>query len=122
MRLLWIIFGLIATAAGIAGIVLPLVPATPFLLLAAYAFARSSPVLHNWLISHARLGPPIANWQRNGAIDRPSKIMAIVLMAAALTISVLLQAPAAVLGAQAAAMAFAATFILTRPHGPDGGT
>lgn len=121
MKPLWIIFGLVATAAGIAGILLPLIPTTPFLLLAAYAFARSSPALHTWLTSHPHLGPPIANWQRNGAIDRKSKITAGVLMAAALVLSVIFQVPVAVIGAQAAAMAIAATFIITRPDGPESG-
>ena len=59
LKVLWLTLGLLATACGVAGIVLPLVPATPFLLLAAFAFARSSPRLHGWLVAHPRLGRPI---------------------------------------------------------------
>lgn len=60
VRALWLTLGLVSTACGVAGVVLPLVPTTPFLLLAAYAFARSSPRLHNWIMMHPRLGLPIA--------------------------------------------------------------
>ncbi len=47
-RVFWLLVGLAATACGMAGVILPLVPATPFLLVAAYAFARSSPRLQVW--------------------------------------------------------------------------
>jgi uncharacterized membrane protein YbaN (DUF454 family) len=79
-RILWLILGVLSTACGIAGVLLPLVPTTPFLLLAAFAFARSSPRLHNWLITHPQLGPPIADWRAHGAINRRAKIMAVVVM------------------------------------------
>src|SRR5690606_32626271 len=82
VRIVWVGVGLLATACGIAGIVLPLVPTTPFLLLAAFAFARSSPRLHAWLVEHPRLGPPIADWRDHGAISRRAKIAAAVVMLA----------------------------------------
>lgn len=118
MKPFWILLGLLATVAGIAGIILPLVPTTPFLLLATFAFARSSPTLHNWLVTHPTLGPPIANWNTYGAINRRSKITAMVLMAAALALSLSVNAPIAAIFAQAVAMIAASVFILTRPDGP----
>src|SRR5688572_16287421 len=83
-RYFWLALGFLATGCGIAGAVLPLVPTTPFMLLAAYAFAKSSPRFHGWLVNHPRFGPLIVNWQRNGSIDPRSKRMAMALMAAAL--------------------------------------
>ena len=60
--------GLAATALGLAGAVLPVVPTTPFLLVAAWAFARSSPRLEAWLRDHPRLGPPLREWEARRAI------------------------------------------------------
>lgn len=117
-RLFWLATGLISTACGIAGIVLPLVPTTPFLLLAAYAFARSSPGLYVWLVRHPRLGPPIRNWRRNRAISRKAKALAVLSMAAALVITVALGFPSHILLIQAVVMVPVAAFVLTRPSGP----
>ena len=60
MRWLWIGAGSVCLGIGVAGTVLPLVPTTPMLLLAAFCFARSSERLHDWLVNHPTLGPPIA--------------------------------------------------------------
>jgi uncharacterized membrane protein YbaN (DUF454 family) len=117
-RYLWLMLGLASTGCGIVGAVLPLIPTTPFLLLAAYAFARSSPRFHGWLINHPRFGPLILNWQHNGSIDPTSKRLALLVMGAALLSSWLIGLSAGVLGAQAAVLAASAIFILTRPDGP----
>ncbi|MFN3745352.1 MAG: YbaN family protein [Hyphomicrobiaceae bacterium] len=117
-RALWLILGLVSTGCGIAGAVLPLVPTTPFLLLAAFAFARSSPRLHDWLVTHPRLGPPINDWRAHGAISRRAKMMALLVMIATLALSIAMDLPGAILLVQGIAMAGAATFILTRPDRP----
>jgi hypothetical protein len=72
-RPLWIALGAASLVTGLVGAVLPLLPTTPFLLLAAYSFARGSPSLHAWLIEHPRLGPVIEDWQRYGAIALRAK-------------------------------------------------
>lgn len=118
MKSLWIALGLIATAAGIAGVVLPLVPTTPFLLLAAYAFARSSPTLHDWLVTHPTLGPPIRNWRDNGAISRRSKFAAFCALAAALALSIVLGVSYTVIAVQILVLLCVSAFLLTRPDGP----
>lgn len=118
MRLLWFSFGLAATGLGIAGVVLPLLPATPFFLLAAFFFARSSPRLHAWLTGHRRFGPMIADWQRHRAIGHRAKITAVSVMGVTLAAGVLAGLDPWLLGAQAAAMVGAGAFIVTRPEPP----
>lgn len=117
MRLVYIAIGCTAVVLGVAGIFLPLLPTTPFLLLAAWAFARSSPRLEAWLVRHPRLGPPISAWRERGAIPARAKIVAIAAMSASLTYIILL-APTIPFYAKVSAtviLAASAAFILTRP-------
>lgn len=118
MRTLWLISGLLSTVCGIAGVVLPLVPTTPFLLLAAYAFARSSPRLHDWLVEHPRLGPPINDWRAHGAINRPAKIASVAAMVAMVLLGVVAGISRSVIIIQVVVLCVVATFILTRPDRP----
>lgn len=115
MRPVWLLVGATATACGVAGIVLPLVPTTPFLLLAAYAFARSSPRLHTWLINHPRFGPLIRDWRDHGAIGARAKSLAVAVMLATLLGGVLAGLPVWILAVQAAILACVAAFLLSRP-------
>ena len=117
-RPFWLLFGLAMTGCAIAGAVLPLVPTTPFLLLAAYAFARSSPRLHAWLLNHRQFGPLITNWQQHGAIPRGAKIAAMAMIALAPVITLATQAPTWVLITQLIVLVPVSAFILTRPDGP----
>lgn len=118
LRRLWLTAGLTATGLGLAGIVLPLVPTTPFLLLAAFAFARSSPRLHDWLLAHPRLGPPINDWRTHRAISRRARFWAVMAMAAAPGLSIAIGLPGWLVVLQTVVMAMVATFILTRPARP----
>ncbi|MFC7702661.1 YbaN family protein [Plastorhodobacter daqingensis] len=117
MRWFWAFCGLICLALGVIGAALPLLPTVPFLLLAAFCFARSSERLHHWLITHPRLGPPIESWQRNGAISRRAKRASSLAMTAALGLSVVLALPLWVLLVQGATLACVALFIWSRPEG-----
>ena len=118
MRGLWLIAGGLFLGLGLLGVVLPVLPTTPFLLLAAACFARSSPRLHRWLLTHPVFGPPIRNWEENGAISRKAKQLAVGSMAAVLVGSLAAGAPWQLLMAQIALMAVGAGFVLTRPDGP----
>jgi hypothetical protein len=117
-RALWVALGVVATALGIVGAFLPLLPTTPFLLLAAYAFSRSSPRLHAWLLTHPRLGPPINRWQAHGAISRRAKLLSTAVMLASLAGSALAGVRGAIVMVQAIVLFCAAAFVLTRPDGP----
>lgn len=119
MRYFWIAIGLTSLLLAVIGVVLPLLPTTPFILLSAYAFARSSPRLSAWLLAHPTFGPLIENWQANGSISRRAKTVAAITMALTFLLSVALGAPQHVLIIQAIVLSLAALFVLTRPHGPD---
>jgi len=118
-RFTWLIVGFVALALGALGIVLPLVPTTPFVLVAAFAFAQSSEKLHQWLLDHNVFGPLIDNWRRHGAISRRAKVISVVSMVAVLAISVAMALPMVVIVTQLVVLGAAALFILTRPLPPD---
>jgi len=115
-RAAWFAFGAAALGIGALGVVTPLLPTTPFVLLAAFAFARSSDNWHAWLVNHAVFGPMIKDWRTYGAISRRAKAAAVLAMAATLVISVALHAPQGLLALQAIVLAGAAIFILSRPN------
>ena len=77
MRLVLIVVGLVSVGLGAAGIVLPLLPTTPFLLLAALCFSRGSQRFHRWLLSHRLLGPYIRGYVEKRGIPLRAKILAI---------------------------------------------
>ncbi|MCR9136882.1 MAG: YbaN family protein [Alphaproteobacteria bacterium] len=111
--------GFLSLAAGIVGIALPLLPTTPFLLLAAFCFARGSQRLHDWLVHHPRLGPPIHDWQKHGAISRRAKQLAMLSIAAVLLVSYLFDAPTRIIIIQLIVLSAVSLFILTRPTPPE---
>lgn len=114
-RLAWLSVGLAALGIGAVGVVLPLLPTTPFVLLAAFAFAKGSPRLRCWLVEHRVFGPIIADWESNGAIAGRYKVLACCIMAASLVGSFLVGIPTPVLIIQLLALSAAATYVLTRP-------
>jgi uncharacterized membrane protein YbaN (DUF454 family) len=65
--------GLLALALGTAGIALPLLPTVPFMILAAFCFARSSPALEARLLNHPKFGVHLVAWRDKGAISRRGK-------------------------------------------------
>jgi uncharacterized protein len=83
VRAAYLILGLLAVALGVIGIFLPLLPTVPFMLLAAFLFARSNPEWEQRILRHRRFGPPVRAWRERGAIGRRGKVAAL----AALTVS-----------------------------------
>lgn len=118
LRLIWLVAGGLSLVAGIIGIALPLLPTTPFLLLAAYCFARGSTTLHRWLVNHPRLGPPIRDWETHRAISRRGKLLAMIGIVAVLAISILAGVATRVIIIQIVVLSAVSIFILTRPLPP----
>lgn len=79
-RGLWLLAGAMSLAAGVVGIFLPLLPTTPFVLLATFCFSRSSTRCERWLLHHKTFGPMVRDWRRNHAIPRRAKQLAWVMM------------------------------------------
>jgi uncharacterized membrane protein YbaN (DUF454 family) len=118
MRVFWAMVGVLSLCFGTIGIVLPLVPTVPFLLLAAFCFAQSSPVWHEWLITHRVFGPPIADWRAGGAIRRPAKIAATLSIAVVFGISLAIALQWIFLIVQALVLSIVLLFIWSRPDAP----
>jgi len=76
-RSLYLGAGLSSLALGLVGAVLPIMPTVPFLLLAAFCFARSNPVWEQKLLDHPTYGPSLRQWRDRRAIARPAKVGAI---------------------------------------------
>ena len=109
-----------SVAIGAVGVVLPLLPTTPFLLIAAFAFARSSARLNRWLREHRSFGPLIDNWHRNGSIDRKVKRFAIIVILLTPVITWLFGVSLWIFVCQIVVLCAAAVFILTRPSPSEG--
>ncbi|MFL0802861.1 MAG: YbaN family protein [Agarilytica sp.] len=82
--------GWVSVALGVAGIFLPVLPTTPFILLASWCFARSSDRFHQWLIQHPKLGPLISMWQSGQGIPKRARNRAVFAIAAGMTLSALI--------------------------------
>lgn len=80
-RQLYLAGGLVALALGAIGVALPIMPTVPFLLLAAFCFARSHPEWEARLLDHPHYGPSLRDWRERRAISRKAKIAAITAMA-----------------------------------------
>lgn len=78
MRFLWIAFGFLFLGLGLVGAFLPLLPTVPFILLAAFCFARGSPAFERRLLDHPHFGPHIRAWRTHRAISRTGKRAAFV--------------------------------------------
>jgi uncharacterized membrane protein YbaN (DUF454 family) len=81
-RPVWLVAGAVALLLGFVGIFLPLLPTTPFVLLAAFCFARGSERWERWLLQHRRLGPIVRDWRQHRAVPLRAKQLATVMMAA----------------------------------------
>lgn len=117
MRLLWVFLGLLSVGLGVIGVILPLLPTVPLMLLAAFCFARSSERLHNWLISHPTFGASIVDWHERGAISQKAKRVATASIVIVFMISLILGLRWHILAIQAVTLGCVLIFIWTRPSG-----
>ena len=118
LRPLFFAAGCVFTAIGIAGVLLPLLPGTVFLILAAACFARSSRRLEHWLVTHPKLGPQVMAWRRTGAIATRVKAVAIASMAASYVLIWMSGAPLIARILSGAFLVASAVFVATRPVPP----
>ncbi|SFD96751.1 YbaN family protein [Massilia yuzhufengensis] len=88
MKLFYNVAGALAVLLGILGIFLPLLPTTPFLLLASWCFARGSERLHRWLLSHRVFGEYLRNFEAGRGIPLTAKIVATVLLWSSLLVAI----------------------------------
>ena len=104
---------------GMIGAIVPGMPTTVFLLIALWAFTRSSPRCHSWLYNHPKWGPPLAAWTNHGVIPLRAKCMAVSTMTLSFLIILFYAAPSWTAPlAVGAILSLVATFILTRPSHP----
>lgn len=115
MRIIWAGLGIICVILGMIGVVLPLLPTVPFMLLAAFCFARSSERLHNWLLTHPRFGPAIVDWQERGAINARVKRISTVAIAGVFLLSLIMGLRPLILMIQGGVLIGVLVFIWTRP-------
>ena len=82
IRYLLIFCGAVSFLLGIIGIFLPIMPTTPFIILAAACWAKASPRFHRWLHQHRYFGPMVQNWEEKRAVPRRAKYLAYTMMTA----------------------------------------
>lgn len=106
---------LVALLLGFMGIVTPLLPTTPFLLVAVWAAAKSSQRLHHWLLIHPVIGPPLMAWRQQGAISASAKRCAMLMLALSGLIVIALNLPWVILVACLCLFLAVGVFIGSRP-------
>lgn len=115
-RRLYLVAGWLALALGAIGAVLPLLPTVPFMILAAFCFARSNPRLEAKLLDHRLFGPHIRRWRDHGAISRRGKKAALAAFAFSIFLALMLSPWPWFLAPVAAAL-IGGGWIWTRPEG-----
>ncbi|MDS9466829.1 YbaN family protein [Paracoccus sp. MBLB3053] len=116
MRYLWLAFGWLALTVGLIGILLPVMPTVPFLLVAVWAFARSSPRIGARIMRHPRFGPPIRAWRKRGVVGRNAKIWATTAMTCGVAWSLWLGLDPKIVAVQALTCSAIAVWLVTRPE------
>lgn len=86
-RMGYLLLGWSSIALAVLGVILPLLPTTPFVLVAAFAFSKSSKRFHHWLLTHKIFGPLVVDWQKNGVIRMRAKLLATFSMLVMLALS-----------------------------------
>ncbi len=116
---LFLVLGWISVALGIVGIIIPVLPTTPFLIVAVWAFSRSSPELAARIRGHKAMGPYILAWEAHGVIPPKAKVFAVIAMACSFGfIGFFARPPQWLLAVTAITLLAVAAYILTRPNHP----
>lgn len=120
-RYAFMALGFVCVGLGVLGAFLPLLPTTPFLLVALWAFSRSSRRFHHWLYTHPRFGPRLREWHEYGAVPVKVKVSAVSAMAISFGfLAFVARVKWPVLAAAGALILVGASYVLTRPSRPPG--
>lgn len=116
----FLLLGFVMLALGFIGALLPVMPTTIFLILAAWCFGRSSPRLEAWLLSHPAFGQLLLDWREHGAMSRKAKRAACIGIAIGYVLFLATASPSLWLACFVAGVMLAsAIWIVKRPEGPD---
>lgn len=112
---IYLSIGWLSTGLGVIGAFLPVMPTTPFLLVALWAFGKSSPRLQQWLFDHPRFGKSLRDWHQHGAIRKDIKLLAIGAMFVSVAIVYWVTGSVITISIHASIVTLVAMFILSRP-------
>lgn len=117
---LYILFGYTAAILGLIGAFLPVLPTTPFLILAAYFFSKSSPKLHSWILSIKYFGPLVKEWEDYGVIRFKAKVWCTIIIVGVLGATIIYaDIPLWVQIVQMVIMILVVSFVWSRPSTKD---
>lgn len=117
VKYFFIILGCLFFAIGFVGVFVPVLPTTVFMLLALWAFSRSSQRLHDYLWHHPRFGAAVRDWYQYGIVPRRAKVAAVLMMSGSAGFLLFFSAaPAWGVGAAIVIMAGVAIWLLGRPE------
>jgi len=114
-NLFYLVLAYLSTGLGIVGAFLPLLPTTPFLLLAAWSAAKGSPSLHRWLYEHPHFGSALIAWEQHGAVSVAAKWVSCIFMTLSWLIMLFQTSGPLVPVLTGILFILVATFLLTRP-------
>ena len=116
MKICYFILAWLFFTLGAIGVVLPVLPTTPFMILALWAFAKSSKRFHDWLYQHRLFGPPLQKWQEHRVIPLSAKILSVSMMSLSFAyILIFRDLNVYLLLLTASLMLYGMWFILTKP-------
>lgn len=116
VRYLYISAGFISLALGIIGVVTPVLPTTPFILLSGYCFARGSERFHNWIMGHKYFGPMIRAFRDEKRIPLKAKVFATVMIVVTMTATALVVKKVFAIAAMASVGVAVVIYIWTFKH------
>ena len=114
-RHLLAVCGFILVGIGALGVVLPVLPTTPFLIAAAACFSRCSPRFEAWLVNHPAFGPSVQAWRRHRAIPKKAKLLAVTAMLLSYAVLLASGARPLVLVVVAISLLACGSYVLSRP-------
>lgn len=114
--IIYLTIGYLCVGLGFIGIFLPVLPTTPFMILALWAFSNGSEKMHNWLLNHPRFGASLQAWEQHKIIPIKAKLTALTfILASATYILFFSNVPTYAVIMSVSTMAGAITYVLTRP-------